>query len=200
MARFGTNFDDVKGEFGGSAPLPEPGVQDFEITKVTDGVQTKGNDANSPYFSARCTQMSGEAPGTRSTSQFLGMGTTPWKNGSCQKAQTKGFLEAIGRDDLLHAGGDSTELVGTTFRAQVFHDTDNKGQTRANLRNVEPLSHANTAPANAAPAQAPVQPQAQAPASAAGPAPNIAGNAPVQAQAPTAPPQAAPKTTRRRSR
>lgn len=182
MARFGTNFNDVDGDFGGRTALPDPGIQDFEITKVTSGVQAKGNDVGKPYFSIRCTQISGEATGTRSMSQFLGLGTTPWKNGSCQKAAFKGFMTAIGREDLLHPDGDSSQLIGTTFRAKVYHDTDQKGQMQANLTDIEPMSHAVGMASNA-PAQA-AQPAAQVPQEQS-------------VAAPAAPPAAAPVTRRR---
>lgn len=201
--RFGTNFDDVQGSFGARAALPDVGVQDFEITKVLSGQQSRGKDEGEGYINLACTQMSGEAPGVKVHRQFLGLGTTPWANGSCQKAAFKGFIEAIGREDVLGPDGDSDMLIGTTFRAKVTIGKDRNGEDESRLYDIEPLSHAAGAASGAvnapvnAPAPAPVAPApaAAVPAAPAAPAAQAAPAAPVP---PTQAPAAAPSGNRRR--
>ena len=140
--RFGCDFDDVEGSSFGRGPLPDPGINDFEITKVSGGAQSKGKNVGAPYISLKCAQVSGETPGTKSASQFLGFGTVPFANGSCQKAQMKGFLEGIGRHDLLRPDASPTELIGTVFRANAVLSKDQKGQDQVDFYDLEPVSHA----------------------------------------------------------
>lgn len=204
MGRFGVDMSSVQADRGGGAVLPDEGVQEFEITGIKNGVQSKGKNAGAPYFSAKCVQISGDAPGVKATSQFLGLGTVPFTNGSSQQAQTKGFVEAIGLgQQLADMGADfDTDLMrGVTFRANVVHTTDNKNRPQADLYDIEPLSHGTdaaagpTGPSNSPKAAASANPQTQA----AAPAPvQTQPAATAQPSPPQAAPAAAPAAGRRR--
>lgn len=200
MARFGVNFNEFSADTGPQVALPDPGVHDFEITDVKNGTQSKGKNAGAPYFSAKCVQIDGETPGVKSTSKFLGLGNVPFVNGSNQIAQTKGFIVNIGLGDQLEQMGsefDSEMLKGVVFRARVEHTVDNNKRPQAELYDVEPISHAQTAGAvNATQPTQPAQAQTQTQTSAQ---PVAQAQAPANQPAPpTAAPAAAPSTTRRR--
>jgi hypothetical protein len=108
---------------------PEIGEQEFEIARISFGMQRQGENVNQKYVNLLCKQMSGEFPGTRSTFKFLGFGTKMGKRGTCQLGETKAFLVDIGRGDLVRPENqsfDPRELVGTTFSANVAHSTNPK--------------------------------------------------------------------------
>jgi hypothetical protein len=110
---------------------PEIGEQEFEITKITTGVQKQGENLHEPFVNLLCTQMSGEFPGTRSTFKFIGFGKKIGKRGTAQIGETKAFIADIGRSDIFEQGTfNPEELLGTTFIANVAHSTNPKtGQT-----------------------------------------------------------------------
>jgi hypothetical protein len=116
---------------------PEVGEQEFEITKVTQGIQKQGENLEERYVNLLCTQMSGEFPGTRSTFKFIGFGTKVGKRGTSQFGETKAFIADIGRSDLFKNpdGSDRkdfrpAELLNTVFIADVAHSLNRKtGQT-----------------------------------------------------------------------
>jgi hypothetical protein len=127
---------------------PEIGEQEFEITKITTGVQKQGENLHEPFVNLLCTQMSGEFPGTRSTFKFIGFGKKIGKRGTAQIGETKAFIADIGRSDIFEQGTfNPEELLGTTFIANVAHSTNPKtGQTAVWLNQprtiVQPLNSA----------------------------------------------------------
>jgi hypothetical protein len=110
---------------------PEIGEQEFEITKITTGVQKQGENLHEPFVNLLCTQMSGEFPGTRSTFKFIGFGKKVGKRGTAQIGETKAFIADIGRSDIFEQGAfNPEELIGTAFIANVAHSLNPKtGQT-----------------------------------------------------------------------
>lgn len=127
---------------------PEIGEQEFEITKITTGVQKQGENLHEPFVNLLCTQMSGEFPGTRSTFKFIGFGKKIGKRGTAQIGETKAFIADIGRSDIFAQGTfNPEELLGTAFIANVAHSTNPKtGQTAVWLNQprtiVQPLNSA----------------------------------------------------------
>lgn len=132
-------WGDTQEERTGQMP-PDVGEQEFEIAKVFKGVQKQGENIDEPYVNLLCKQMSGEFPGTKSCFKFLGFGRKMGKRGTTQAGETKGFLADIGRDDLFSLPAfDPTDLIGTTFLANVAHSTNPKnGQTSVWLNNPRP--------------------------------------------------------------
>jgi hypothetical protein len=127
---------------------PEIGEQEFEITKITTGVQKQGENLHEPFVNLLCIQMSGEFPGTRSTFKFIGFGKKIGKRGTAQIGETKAFIADIGRSDIFdQAAFNPEELLGTAFIANVAHSTNPKtGQTAVWLNQprtiVQPLNSA----------------------------------------------------------
>jgi hypothetical protein len=119
---------------------PEIGEQEFEIAKVTMGVQKQGDNVNEKFINLLCKQMSGEFPGTRSTFKFLGFGKKVNKRGTTQAGETKAFLADIGRSDLFTSPSfDPNSLIGTLFIANVAHSTNPKtNQTSVWLNQPKP--------------------------------------------------------------
>lgn len=158
MATFGVNMSGYEGKApGGSWVPPDVGRTMFEITGVNEGVNGKGEFAGERYITAKATQISGDDPGTKSTSIYLGLSD---KDGQYGKPieQTVGWLKSLGRMDLLeNEDADTEELLGTTFWADVKHKTGADGNVKVMLSNVEPISHAdgNIAPPNPTPAKPP---------------------------------------------
>lgn len=143
MGTFGINMNEFEGKAPGGWNPPEPGTQTFEITGVTEGVNSKGEHAGERYLTARCAQISGTEPGTKTTSVYLGLST---KDGQWGKPieQTVGYLKAWGRLDILENGEDSdvNDLLGTTFEADVKLKTVADGTVKVSLSNIVAVSHA----------------------------------------------------------
>lgn len=169
---------------------PEIGEQEFEITKITTGVQKQGENLHEPFVNLLCTQVSGEFPGTRSTFKFIGFGKKIGKRGTAQIGETKAFIADIGRSDIFEQGTfNPQELLGTTFIANVAHSANPKtGQTAVWLNQpraiMQPLNSAGFVEEHMAaidvehidlpaPVSRPVATAPQAPAPAVEPRPAI---------------------------
>lgn len=163
MGVFGINMNEFEGKLPGGWIPPDPGRQTFEIMGISEGVNSQGEHAGERYITCKCVQQSGDDPGTKVYSQYLGLSDKPGKYGKPIE-QTVGYLKAWGRYDLLEAGedADTQNLIGTVFDADVKIKTDRNGETRVNLTNIVPVSHAEapaaSAPATAAPATATAAP------------------------------------------
>lgn len=155
MPTIGIDLRGLEAQMPGSGwTPPDPGVQMFEIMSLTPGI-TKNGD---PFVQAKCFQISGDDPGTKSTSLFMGLSTEK-KEFGIPAAQTKGILESLGRHDIIEQGSDADwdNLIGTTFEAEVVFKTDAKsGKSNAKLYKYMPVSHAGLEPMEeAAPEPAP---------------------------------------------
>jgi len=180
MAVFGIKMDEFEGKVPGAGWIPpDPGRQEFQITGITEGVNSKGEHAGERYVTAKCVQISGDDPGTKVHSQYLGLSDKPGKWGRPIE-QTVGYLKAWGRYDLLEAGedADTQNLIDTTFAADVKIKTGADGEPRVNLSNIVPISHA---PAE----ELPVAAVAAAPVAATAAAQPTAAPRPQPASAPT---------------
>lgn len=157
MGTFGVNMNEFEGKAPGGWTPPDPGRQEFEITAISEGVNSKGEHAGERYITARCSQLTGDDPGTKSTSVYMGLSQIEGKWGKPIE-QTVGYLKAWGRLDLLESGedADTQDLIGTIFSADVKLKTGSEGDVKVNLTNILPISHAEApAPApKAAPAPA----------------------------------------------
>ena len=183
MGVFGINMNEFEGRTPGGWTPPDPGRQTFEITGISEGVNSKGDHAGERYITAKCVQQSGDEPGTKVHSQYLGLSDKLGKYGKPIE-QTVGYLKAWGRYDLLEAGedADTQNLIGTIFEADVKIKTGADGEPRVNLSNIVPISH-------------------EAPAAEPEPAPApVAQTAPVQTQAAPTPRPSTPPTVMRRGR
>lgn len=145
MGTFGINMNEFEGKAPGGWIPPDPGRQEFEITAISEGVNSQGEHAGERYITARCTQTTGDEPGTRTTSVYMGLSDKPGRFGAPIE-QTVGWLKAWGRMDILERGEDAEieELIGTTFEADVSVKTDNTGNQKVTLKNVTSISHAAT--------------------------------------------------------
>ena len=154
LGTFGVDFDSVDGQRG--MKEPEAGRRVFRITKVSANIQKKGDNEGAKCINAMCAELddSGEPTGA-AYNKFLGLGLTPWKNGGTQLGVTKGWLEDIGRDDLLSPNASIEELIGTEFEA-LISKREWEGRIFTQDADIKPLSHAEvrkpTPPAKPAPA------------------------------------------------
>lgn len=195
MGVFGINMNEFEGKTPGAGWVPpDPGRQEFQITGITEGVNSQGEHVGERYITAKCVQISGDDPGTKVHSQYLGLSDKPGKWGKPIE-QTVGYLKAWGRYDLLEAGedADTQNLIDTTFAADVKIKTGADGNPKVNLSNIIPISHATAGEFPVAAVEAP-----------AVAAPAVAAQAVAQAVAPPmATPQprpATPPTVMRRGR
>lgn len=143
MGTFGVNMSEFEGKAPGGWTPPDPGRQEFEIIGLSEGVNSQGEHAGERYVTARCQQLTGDDPGTKTTSVYLGLSDLPGRYGKPIE-QTVGWLKAWGRLDILERGEDAEieELIGTTFEADVVVKTDGLGNQKVNLKNVTAMSHA----------------------------------------------------------
>lgn len=145
MPRLGIDLGGIDTQtFGAQWLAPEPGRHTFEIMDITLGTNKEGEHAGESYVMAKCVQTDGEDPGTRTHSQYLGLSPHKGQWG-IPLAKTKGFLEAIGRQDIIAAGADADldDMIGTLFEAEVTFSTSKKtGKENSNLSAIVPLSHA----------------------------------------------------------
>jgi hypothetical protein len=163
MGVFGIKMDEFEGKVPGAGWIPpDPGRQEFQITGITEGVNSQGEHAGERYVTAKCVQISGDDPGTKVHSQYLGLSDKLGKWGRPIE-QTVGYLKAWGRYDLLEAGedADTQNLIDTTFSADVKIKTGADGNPKVSLSNIIPISHA---PAEEPPVAAVAAPVAAAPA------------------------------------
>lgn len=147
MGVFGINMNEFEGKTPGGAWVPpDPGTQTFEITAISEGVNSKGEHAGERYVTCKCVQQSGDDPGTRVHSVYLGLSDKPGKYGRPIE-QTVGYLKAWGRFDLLDSGEDAEiqDLINTVFQADVKIKTGSDGEPKVNLSNIIPISHAGVA-------------------------------------------------------
>lgn len=155
MPRLGIDLGSIGATAPGAAWInPDPGRQTFEIQGVIMGVNSQGEHAGEPYVMVKCMQVSGDDPGTKTFSQYLGLSTKEGRFG-VPLSKTKGYLEAWGRTDIIAQGADAEldDLIGTVFEADVTFRTDRKtGEERPNLQAFTPVSHADNL-ASSSPAQ-----------------------------------------------
>lgn len=140
LGTFGVDFDNVAAQRG--MREPEVGRRTFRIVKVSSSLQKKGDNEGSKCINALCSELdeSGEEVGAL-YNKFLGLGATPFKNGGTQLGQTKGWLEDIGREDLLSPEASIEELIGTEFIATISK-REWEGRTFVQDSDIKPLSHA----------------------------------------------------------
>jgi hypothetical protein len=103
----------------------------FEITDSKDAVNRKGEE----YTKVFCTTWVGEEKyDVIHQLNFQSSTGLPF---------AKGFFEWVGRADILAKGedGSTEDLIGTTFKADVTHDTDDQGRTWPRFKNVQAVSH-----------------------------------------------------------
>lgn len=139
---FGVNWNEVDAQYG--PVMPEPGRYTFRITKLVGSEQKNGENAGARCYSAICAQLDDKGEPTGKTySKFLGLGTVPFKNGATQLGVTKGWIEMIGRSDVLDGDQDPELLVDTEFEATISYTTGQDGRKFVQDENITSVSHAD---------------------------------------------------------
>jgi len=112
MGVFGINMNEFEGRTPGGWTPPDPGRQTFEITGISEGVNSKGDHAGERYITAKCVQQSGDEPGTKVHSQYLGLSDKPGKYGKPIE-QTVGYTYSL--DEGMDVGMDLATPVSEEY-------------------------------------------------------------------------------------